>query len=299
MLKPNRFNVKSHSRVVCPAVETFSLPNLLNNYGLNHLMKYTSIHTAQQKMQKSFFIFLGLLIWQIVAVLIVKNKFKLPSFSDVIMALMKVSISGALFTDIAISLIHFAIGIIAAVSIGIPIGIVMGWFKKMNGVMSPFIEILRPIPPLAWIPFAMSWFGLTHQAAGFVIFIGMIFPIIINTYTGFQNIPKVHVEAAMVLGCNKNKSLIYYVALPSAMPSIISGIRIAMGTGWMCLVAAEMFGVSSDGLGYELWQSFHLHRMDYVFMYMLLLGFIGFFIDAFFRRHVNKKFLRWQQGIIL
>ncbi len=262
-------------------------------------MKHKIKNTAWQKILEVFSVFLVLLSWQLVAELIVKNKFKLPSFFDVVLSFMKVIMSGTLFTDILVSLLHFGIGIISAFFIGIPLGIAMGWFKKMNHAVNPLIEILRPIPPLAWIPFAMSWFGLTHQAAGFVVFVGMIFPIIINTYTGFNNIPKVYVEAAKVLGCTTDRYLIYYVALPSAMPSIISGIRIAMGTGWMCLVAAEMFGVSSDGLGYELWQSFHLHRMDFVFMYMLLLGSLGFLIDSFFRHYVNKKLLTWKKGMVV
>lgn len=262
-------------------------------------MKCKIAYRVHHKILEIVSIFFIFLTWQLVADLIVKNKFKLPSFSDVFLSFVTVVISGTIFTDILISLLHFGIGIVSALSVGIPLGIALGWFKKLNTGANPLIEILRPIPPLAWIPFAMSWFGLTHQAAGFVIFVGMIFPIIVNTYTGFNNIPKVYVEAAKVLGCTRDKDLIYYVALPSAMPSIISGIRIAMGTGWMCLVAAEMFGVSSDGLGYELWQSFNLHRMDFVFMYMLLLGSLGFFIDSFFRHYVNKKFMMWKKGIVL
>lgn len=262
-------------------------------------MKHKLKHKRHQKRLGVFSVFVALLAWQLVAGLIIKNKFILPSFFDVLISFVEVIVSGSLFTDIFISLLHFSIGIVSAFFIGIPLGIAMGWFKKINAAVDPLIEILRPIPPLAWIPFAMSWFGLTHQAAGFVVFMGMIFPIIINTYIGFKNTPKVYVEAAKVLGCTRDRDLIFYVAFPSAMPSIVTGIRIAMGTGWMCLVAAEMFGVSSDGLGYELWQNFHLHRMDFVLMYMLLLGFIGFFIDSFFRHYVNNKFLAWKKGIVL
>ncbi len=175
----------------------------------------------------------------------------------------------------------------------------MGWFKKADQAIDPIIEILRPIPPLAWIPFAIVWFGLTHQAAGFVVFVGMIFPIVINTYTGFKNVPKVYVEAAKVLGCTRNMDLIRFIAIPSAMPSIVSGIRIAMGVGWMCLVAAEMFGVSNRGLGYQIWHNYYLHRMDFVLVYMLLLGFVGLLIDRFFRYYVDAKLLRWTSGTVV
>ncbi|HOW14482.1 MAG: ABC transporter permease [Methanosarcina sp.] len=237
-------------------------------------------------------------IWQLAADLIVQNKFKLPSFYDVIISFAAIVKSGLIFTDTLTSLIHFSIGIIAAFVIGIPLGIAMGWFKEANRAIDPIIEILRPIPPIAWIPFAIIWFGLTRQAAGFVVFVGMVFPIIINTYTGFKNVPKVYVEAARVLGCTRNLDLIRFIAIPSAMPSIVAGIRIAMGVGWMCLVAAEMFG-SNSGLGYEIWHNYYMHRMDFVLVYMLLLGFVGLLIDRFFRYYVDAKLLRWTSGTVV
>lgn len=262
-------------------------------------MNLRLIKTAREKGIEAISLFSAIVLWQITADLIVNNKFYLPSFYDVVLSLFTIIKSGVLLTDLFTSLMHFGIGIIAAFLIGIPLGIIMGWFKGASQAVDPIIEILRPIPPLAWIPFAMVWFGLTHQAAGFVVFVGMIFPIIINTYSGFKNVPRVHVDAAKVLGCTRSVSLIRYVALPSAMPSIVAGIRIAMGVGWMCLVAAEMFGVSNSGLGYELWFNFHLHRMDFVLLYMLLLGFLGLVIDRAFRYYVDTKLLKWTAGIVV
>lgn len=262
-------------------------------------MNFEFIKTLRQKSVEVLSVLSVVVLWQLTADLIVQNKLKLPSFYDVALSFYSVVESGNIFNDLLVSLLHFGIGIVAAFLIGIPLGISMGWFKKTSRAVEPIIEVLRPIPPLAWIPFAMAWFGLTHMAAGFVVFVGMVFPIIINTYTGFKNIPRIHVEAAKVLGCTKDRDLIRYVALPSAMPSIIAGIRIAMGVGWMCLVAAEMFGVSGDGLGYQLWQSFHLHRMNLVLMYMLLLGFLGLFIDVSFRYYVDAKLLKWKAGTVV
>jgi NitT/TauT family transport system permease protein len=238
-------------------------------------------------------------IWQFAADVIVQDKLKLPSFYDVIVSFFSIVKSGLIFTDILTSLLHFSIGIVAAFVIGIPLGIGMGWFKKVNRASDPIIEVLRPIPPLAWIPFAIIWGGFTHQAAGFVVFVGMIFPIIINTYTGFKNVPKVYVEAAKVLGCTRSLDLIRFIAIPSAMPSVVAGIRIAMGVGWMCLVAAEMFGVSTTGLGFKLWHYYYLHKMNLVLVYMLVLGFIGLFIDRFFRHYVDTKLLRWTSGTVV
>jgi NitT/TauT family transport system permease protein len=262
-------------------------------------MKMGFIKTIEEKSIEALSLVAVIIIWQIVADRVVQDEFLLPSFYDVMASFFVIVKSGLIFEDILTSLLHFSIGIVTAFVIGIPLGISMGWFKKVDRAIDPIIEILRPIPPLAWIPFAIVWFGLTHQAAGFVVFVGMIFPIIINTYTGFKNIPKVYVEAAKVLGCTRNIDLIRFIAIPSAMPSIVSGIRIAMGIGWMCLVAAEMFGVSEGGLGYGLWYYYSLHKMNFVLLYMLLLGFVGLFIDHFFRHYVDSKLLRWTAGTVV
>lgn len=256
-------------------------------------------NTVRKREVEALSVLILVILWQFVADVLVKNKLFLPGFDDVVLSFFKVIKSGAVFTDISISLLHFGIGIFLALIIGIPIGIAMGWFKTVNRIFDPFIEIIRPIPPLAWIPFAIVWFGLTHQSAGFVVFIGAVFPVIINTYTGFKSVPVIYVEAAKVLGCTNDRSLIRYVAFSSALPSIAAGIRIAMGVGWMCLVAAEMFGVSTNGLGYRIWWHYYLHQMDFVLVYMLLLGFLGLLIDRVFRHYVDDRMLKWRTGVVM
>ena len=236
------------------------------------------------------------ILWQIIAEYVVGRPFILPSVTDVIEAFVNLLGSGTLLADIVVSLEHFGIGIIAAFLLGVPIGILMGWFRVADHLLDPIIETLRPIPPLAWIPFAIIWFGLTTQAAGFVIFAGAFFPILTATYAAFRDVPKVFVEAGKVLGCDTSFEVIRYVALPAAVPSIVSGIRTAMGVGWMCLVAAEMFGVSTYGLGYQLWHNYYLHQMPEVVAYMLILGFLGLFIDRIFRNYVDQRLLRWHAG---
>lgn len=237
---------------------------------------------------------LVLIVWEIAAVIIVANPFILPSPPDVLLAFIGLVEKGRLLLDFEVSMEHFIIGIGAALVVGIPIGIAMGWSRKFDAFLDPVVELLRPIPPLAWIPFAIIWFGLTASSAGFVIFIGAVFPIIINTYSGFRSVPKIYVEAGRMLGCTKNLSLIRHVAFPAALPSIAAGIRIATGVGWMCLVAAELFGVSNNGLGMALWFYYDLHQMDCVVVYMLLLGLIGLLIDMGFRYYMDRHFLRWQ-----
>lgn len=241
---------------------------------------------------------LGLLvIWQLLA-MVIDNPLKLPSFLQVFEALTN-HWQTIIFVDLPVSLIHFLIGMVAGLLVAMPIGMGMGWSKVADRIFDPIVELIRPIPPLAWIPFAIIWFGLTPQAAGFIVFVGAVFPILINTYVGFKGVPRVYVESAMVLGCTKSRDLIRYVAFPSALPSIAAGIRIAMGIAWMCIVAAEMFGASTrSGLGYRMWDSYSLHRMDMVLLYMIVLGLLGLLIDRSFRYVVQEKLLRWQAGLM-
>ena len=240
---------------------------------------------------------LGLIVIWESAAFIVNDQLTLPSFSQVVAAFIQ-NWWSILTEDLPISSLHFAIGMAGGLIFALPIGMIMGWFKLVDNIMDPIVEILRPIPPLAWIPFAIIWFGITNAAAGFIIFIGAVFPILINTYVGFRSLPKVYVESAKVLGATKDIDLIRYVALPFALPSIAGGIRIAMGIAWMCLVAAEMFGVSKNGLGFKIWDSYGHYRMDEVFNNMIVLGLLGLLIDHTFRYIVEERMLKWRVGLM-
>lgn len=240
-----------------------------------------------------------IILWEIASIFIIRDQLYLPSFHSVVSAFFHLVRTPVFYMDSIISFRHFFTGALFAVLIGIPLGIAMGWYPNVFRAINVIVEIFRPIPPLAWIPFAIIWLKLTHEAAGFIIFIGMVFPIIVNTYTGFKNVPKIYVEAAKVLGCTKNMDLIRHIALPSASPMILSGIRVSMGIGWMCLASAEMFGVSSTGIGYKIWFYYGLHRMELVVVYMLILGLMGLLIDVTFRHLIEKRFLKWQKGTVV
>ncbi|MCJ7444407.1 MAG: ABC transporter permease [Methanotrichaceae archaeon] len=234
-------------------------------------------------------------IWQLAA-MTVDDQVILPSPIQVFAAFQS-SWQEILTEDLPTSLLHFIMGMMAALLIALPIGMIMGWFRLADEFFDPIIEIIRPIPPLAWIPFAIIWFGLTNEAAAFIIFMGAVFPVLINTYVGFRSLPKVYVESAKVLGAIKDVDLMRYIAFPFALPSIAGGVRIAMGIAWMCLVAAEMFGVSTSGLGYQIWYNYSLHKMNYVLLYMIILGLLGLLIDRSFRYVVEDKMLRWRVGL--
>jgi NitT/TauT family transport system permease protein len=259
----------------------------------------TSSQNHQNRWLGVLAIVLALIIWGFYSAFIVKDSFLLPGPYDVLIAFIALLNKGILLTDLEVSFIHFGIGLGTALLIGIPIGIAMGWSRRFDAFLDPIIELLRPIPPLAWIPFAIIWFGFTSYSAGFVIFMGAVFPILLNTYSGFRSVPRIYVEAGRMLGCIKNLNLIRYIAFPSALPSVAAGIRIATGVGWMCLVAAELFGVSNYGLGKNLWHYYDLHQMDSVVVYMILLGMIGLLIDMLFRYWIDRQFLKWRTGEVV
>ena len=239
-----------------------------------------------------------ILIWQLVASFIVKKTFLMPSPCEVFFAFYKVR--EVIPVDISVSLLHFGIGLGAGTAVGITLGALMGGFKMIDRAIDPIMEILRAIPPIAWIPFAIIWLKLTPYSAGFVVFIGAVFPILINTYTGFKSVDKIYIDAAKVLGCKKGTNLIKSVVLPYSLPYIAAGTRIGMGIGWMCVVAAEMFGASGKvGLGWRLWNRFYaLHMMDKLVAYMIIIGLIALLLDRIFRYLVEERSLKWRKGMV-
>ncbi len=218
-----------------------------------------------------------------------------PTIPSVVEAFYLDILDGTMTLSIGYSIMHLLIGLIGAVMLGVPLGILMGWSRRAEYIIDPIIQVMRPIPPLAWIPIAIMMLGLTHQAAGFIIFIGAFFPILINTYSGVRGTDRRLVEMAKTLGAS-DKQILTKVVLPFSMPMITSGVRISLGVGWMCVVAAEMFGVSKYGLGWKIPYYSNIFMYDHVFAYMLILGLIGYSMDIIFKRFESWK-LRWRETI--
>ena len=232
------------------------------------------------------------ILWQAVADLVVANPFVLPSFTDVVSAFIDLLGSGRLLADLITSLKHFAIGIGAAFLLGVPIGIIMGWFRVADAIIDPIIEVLRPIPPLAWIPFAIIWFGLTPLAAGFVIFIGAFFPILINTVDGVQGVRTRWIEVADMFHATTFERF-RTVILPGALPMIWTGLRVSFGVAWMCVVAAEMLPGTTAGLGFLIMYAYNLGQLQVIGAGMIVIGLIGLLADTIFRAG-QRRFFSWQ-----
>jgi ABC-type nitrate/sulfonate/bicarbonate transport system permease component len=171
--------------------------------------------------------------------------------------------------------------------IAIPLGLLMGRSILLEKLIDPFIELFRPISPLAWIPLAILWFGIGEGGKIFVVFIGTFFPILLSTIAGVKSIDPVLIHAGRVLGCQSRFSLFYRVILPASMPGIMVGLRISFGTGWAAIIAAELVAARS-GLGYLIANGMEILRADHVLVGMIMIGLLGVCFDAVFR-FINRR----------
>ncbi|MCX7307009.1 MAG: ABC transporter permease [Afipia sp.] len=196
--------------------------------------------------------------------------------------------SGELITHALASISRVAVGFTIATVIAIPLGLSMGAWPLWGEQMRVVVEVLRPIPPFAWIPFGLLWFGVGPEQTVFVIVISSVFPILMNTVAGVEQVEPVLKRSALSLGANKFR-LFVNVVLPRALPQIIVGLRIGLGFAWMVLVASELIG-STAGLGYLILDSRNLGLPSLAFMGMFVIGVIGYLLDAG---------MRWLERILL
>jgi len=183
-------------------------------------------------------------------------------------------------------------GFLLALVVGIPLGLVLGWFARAFRAFNPLIQVLRPISPIAWIPVAILWFGVSDLAPIFLIFLASLFPITTATTSAVQNIQLVHLRAARNFGLSR-LALFRKVIFPAALPQIITGVRIALGVAWLVVVAAEMIAVNS-GLGFLIIDARNAGmRYDLVVAGMVLIGLIGLTLDYLVRRLEEVDEVRW------
>jgi ABC-type nitrate/sulfonate/bicarbonate transport system permease component len=202
----------------------------------------------------------------------------LPAPSATIHALIDLAEAGYLWGDIEASVLRVVIGFgfaaIAAVSLGLALGI----WRSAAAYILPVIELLRPISVLAWIPLAILWFGLGDHSAWFIIFLGSFFPIFTNTYLGARSVAPIHLQVAQCFGAGKWLFL-RRVMLPSALPYIVTGLRIGLGVGWTCVIAAELIAATS-GLGYMIQLARTMIETEKVMAGMIVIGIIGFLMNS-------------------
>ncbi|MEN1760560.1 ABC transporter permease [Anoxynatronum sibiricum] len=257
-----------------------------------------------------------LIIWQVAAVKM-DNRMVLPTVNAVLSILAEptaelVSI-GSLIRNTWISLLRVALGYLAATMIAIPLGVFIGYSKRLDRLVMPFLSLFRPIAPLAWVPLVLAWFGVSSLATMmgirggqyysllhniklsmiFIIFIGAFFPILTNSIYGVKNVKQTLVDSAKTLGATRREMMIK-VLLPGALPSMVTGLRVGLGVAWMCLVSAEMLPGSLAGIGYLITHAYTLARTDIVIAGMICIGLVGGLMDYLFCK-IEDRWFRWQK----
>ncbi len=237
-------------------------------------------------------------LWQMICSTHLISPVKLPSPLSVVRGLQDLIQLGMppghpLHLHVLHSLFRIAYGYAVAVAVGLPLGVLMGWSRFLRQSLEPVIEAIRPIPPLAWIPIAILWFGIGIHSASFIIFLGAFFPILLNTTSGVQRVDPLLIDAARTLNASC-RDILFKVLLPGAIPSIVTGLRIGLGTGWMTLVAAEFTGVKKGyGLGYMIMTAREIQRPDEIVAGMLVIGAIGLLIDHSIR-WAESRWVKWR-----
>ncbi len=215
-----------------------------------------------------------------------------PTPLDVFRGIVELAQAGLLLKYVVASLFRVTWGFVLAVLCGVPFGLLLGWHARAFTAFNPLIQLLRPISPIAWIPLAILWFGVTDLAPIFLIFLASVFPITVSAIAAVRNLQPVYLRAARNFGLSR-RQLLVHVVFPAALPQIITGIRIALGIAWLVVVAAEMIAVNS-GLGYLIIDARNAgKRYDLVVGGMVLIGSIGLALDLMVRRLEHSDQVRW------
>jgi NitT/TauT family transport system permease protein len=193
-----------------------------------------------------------------------------------------------------LSLRRVGAGFAIASVCGVSFGLLLGWYATVSDLFDGMINFLRAIPTTAWIPFAVFFFGIHESAAIFLIAFGSFFPIVTNVASGARQTPRTLIRAALMLGTRRHK-LLLRVVLPSALPAVLTGLRVGLGLSWVLVIVSEMLAVQG-GLGYALWSAYQFNRLDLIVTAIISVGTFGLLSDWALGR-AGAWTLRWQRGL--
>jgi NitT/TauT family transport system permease protein len=233
----------------------------------------------------------GLVVWAGVAALRVFPPSAFPSPLAVAGGFVEEVTTGRLFRDLVASLFRVTSGFLLATLSGIPLGLVLGSKARARLALLPAINFFRNLSPLAWIPFAILWFGIGDVPAIFLIFMASFFPIVLATMAAVATIPATYFRVARDYGM-RGTELITRVTLPAILPQVITALRVTAGLAWVVLVAAEMIA-GRDGLGFAIWDARNGLRMDLLVSGMIVIGVIGVAIDRTLVQLTKNPGVRW------
>ena len=233
----------------------------------------------------------ALAAWQILSATRILSPLVFPSPLQVLAGFKEAMAGGRLFDDIIASLFRVGVGLGLAALVGIPIGLWLGLKLQARAALLPGLNFLRSLSPLAWIPFAIAWFGIGDVPAMFLIFMSCVFPLALSTLNAVESIPKVYFRVAQDFGL-RGGDLLWEVALPAILPQIVSALRVTTGVAWLVVVAAEMLA-GRDGLGFLIWDARNGARMDLLVVGMITIGIIGVLLDRVLLRLTRWPIVRW------
>ncbi len=230
-------------------------------------------------------------IWELAARLLWRDPTILPAPTQAIAQALQTLTFAELLGHLGVSLGRIVAGFALAAIVGIALGVACGWFRRLDMIVRPFVELLRPIPPLAWIPLAIVWFGLGEPSKVFVIFLAAFFPVFTNAWRGVALAPPVIFRAARSMGVDGAR-LLWRVAIPAALPDIAVGLRVGFGLAFGILVAAELIA-AEKGLGHLVMESRQVGHLGVAIFGILLIGLSSMLADRLLGALMQRTVGRW------
>jgi NitT/TauT family transport system permease protein len=237
---------------------------------------------------------MGLAIWQFLSSVLF-NPFLIPPPSEVYRTALPMLATGEIFADIGISMSRILVGFVSGSAAAIVAGVLLGRIRLLHDLLDPIIELLRYLSPTAMIPIAVIWFGIGELSKYFLIFWGTFFIVLINTTAGVWRAPIARQRAAECLGANQLQ-IFTLIVIPSAVPYIVTGMRVAMASSFMSIIPAEILAADS-GIGYLLQKSSMLLQTNRIFVALVTICVLGFAVDRVFRFAVDRILARYMSFV--
>lgn len=263
------------------------LPNAVAHNGLRRIPRHVRLSFAT--------LLVLLIVWWAVTALGLISPLFLPAPQQVLHQLLVIAspqgfMDATLWQHLAASLARIVIALLAAVIIGVPVGIAMGLSQTLCGILDPLIELYRPVPPLAYLPLMVIWFGIGETSKILLIYLAIFAPVVLSALAGVRSVSQVRVRAAQALGASRMQVL-RYVVLPSALPEILTGVRIGLGVGWSTLVAAELIA-ATRGLGFMVQSAGEFLATDVVIAGIGVIALIAFTLELGLRA-LQRRLTPW------
>jgi ABC-type nitrate/sulfonate/bicarbonate transport system permease component len=239
----------------------------------------------------TFAAFAFLAFWEFAVDLGWANPLFTSSPSRILLAGVALFADGSIFTDIEVSSYEFIVGFGLAIAVGVPLGVLMGWYSRINAVLDPFVSALYATPRIALLPLVMIWFGIGIASKVAIVFLGAAFPILVNTITGVRTINADFVKVAHSFGAN-DRQMFLTVALPSSVPLLLTGLRLGLAHGLVGIVVGEMYG-STHGLGFLIATAGARFQTDKVMFGIILIASAGVVLTLLLRA-IEQRFERWR-----